>query len=231
MQRRLRKPPLDLDAILRWADAHRDRTGAWPHSQSGPVAGQPGLTWHKIDRALKQGHRGLPGSSSIARLLQDRRGVRNPARLPPLNPDAIVAWARAHRKATGRWPTTESGPVPGADGETWAKIAWALRHGCRGLPGGVSLARFLAERAGARTKAALPRFSEAKVRRWARAHRRRTGRWPAGRSGPIPECPGETWLKIDWALRNGLRGLKGGSSLARLIAEAVAPGRGPPSRG
>src|SRR5262249_32842998 len=45
----------------------------------------------------------------------------------------------------------------------------------------------------------------------------RTGRWPAVKSGPIPEAPGETWVAVDQALRMGARGLPGGSSLAGLL--------------
>ena len=33
------------------------------------------------------------------------------------------------------------------------------------------------------------------------------------------DAPGETWLGIDTALRDGLRGLRGGSSLAQLLAK------------
>jgi hypothetical protein len=36
---------------------------------SGPVAGAPGETWRAIDEALRRGHRGLPGDSSLSWLL------------------------------------------------------------------------------------------------------------------------------------------------------------------
>jgi hypothetical protein len=52
---------------------------------------------------------------------------------------------------------------------------------------------------------------------WADAHRRRTGAWPGTASGPVPQSPGETWRRIDNALRLGLRGLAGGDSLSRLL--------------
>jgi len=51
--------------ILAWADAHHARAGAWPTTRSGPVAGAPGETWRAIDNALRRGHRGLPGDSSL----------------------------------------------------------------------------------------------------------------------------------------------------------------------
>jgi hypothetical protein len=72
---RSRKPPLTVAEILRWADAHRRRTGAWPGVTSGPVAGAPGETWPALDKALRRGGRGLPGGGSLARLLRRERGL------------------------------------------------------------------------------------------------------------------------------------------------------------
>jgi hypothetical protein len=82
--------------ILRWAGAHRRRTGDWPSARSGPVAGAPGLTWRAVDAALAEGCRGLPGGDSLARLLRrerampERRGTNKlgPAGRPPCGPGA-----------------------------------------------------------------------------------------------------------------------------------------------
>jgi hypothetical protein len=68
-------PPLTAALILAWADAHRARTGAWPVANSGPVLGAPGETWNGVNLALVQGGRGLPGGTSLSRLLQEYRGV------------------------------------------------------------------------------------------------------------------------------------------------------------
>jgi hypothetical protein len=62
-----------LEQILSWADAHKGRTGDWPARHSGDVAAGD-LTWKAIDAALHQGHRGLPGGDSLARLLRRERG-------------------------------------------------------------------------------------------------------------------------------------------------------------
>jgi hypothetical protein len=132
---------LTVRLILRWADAHRRRTGRWPHARSGPVAGAPGQTWAAVNRALGRGGRGLPGGSSLARLLEGHRGKRNQAHAPPLDARQILRWADAHFRRTGRWPTFRSGPVEGAPGESWAGVASALYSGRRGLPGGETLAR------------------------------------------------------------------------------------------
>jgi hypothetical protein len=57
----------------------------------------------------------------------------------------------------------------------------------------------------------------AQILAWARAHHGRTGRWPSAGSGPVREAPGLTWLAVNGALSKGLRGLRGGDSLAQLL--------------
>src|SRR6516162_4915084 len=70
------RPNLTLRQILAWADRHYHATSAWPIIDSGPVKGRPNESWKGIDRALREGGRGLPGGSSLARLLESQRGVR-----------------------------------------------------------------------------------------------------------------------------------------------------------
>jgi hypothetical protein len=213
-------PDLTAEQILAWADRHHAATGTWPNAESGPVPTEPGEDWQSVNMALWQGFFGLPGGSSLARLIAEGRGVRNLAAIPPLTIEQILAWADAHHYASGQWPKRDAGPVASADGESWGALDDALRLGLRGLPGGSSLAQLLAAERGVRNKAALPRLTLKQIRAWAKAHRGRTGAWPGDTSGPIPEAPGETWKAVQMALVKGLRGLKGGSSLARL------PGRG-----
>jgi hypothetical protein len=66
----------------------------------------------------------------------------------------------------------------------------------------------------------------AQILAWAEAHRVRAGAWPRVATGPVPESPGDTWRRIDSALRYGLRGLARGSSLARMLEKE----RGVPAR-
>ena len=54
------------------------------------------------------------------------------------------------------------------------------------------------------------------------AHRARTGNWPDRKSGPIPESPGVTWRVVEKALTSGGHGLRGGSSISRLLVERRA---------
>jgi hypothetical protein len=209
-------PRLSAEQVLAWADDHHGRAGSRPTAASGPLAGAPGESWRALDTALRLGLRGLPAGSSLARLLARKRGVRNAQGLPPLRVAEVLAWADAHRARTGSWPTAASGPVAEAPGETWAGVGAALAAGGRGLPGGTTLARLLARRRGARNPKGLPRLTVPQVLRWARAHRRRTGRWPTAASGPVAEAPGETWSAVAAALQGGWRGLPAGLTLAGL---------------
>jgi len=210
-------PPFVLKRILAWADAHHARTAKWPNSWSGPIAEAPGETWSAVNWALTEGLRGLPGGSSLARLLVEQRGLKDVKHLPRLKVQGILAWADAYFLRTRRWPTRTSGPIDEAPGENWQAVALALYHGLRGLPGGSSLARLLARERGVRNHMELPSLSIPEILRWADAHRDRHGTWPRSSSGPIPEAPGETWIKVHNALTDGCRGLPGGSSLARLL--------------
>jgi hypothetical protein len=154
-----------VEQVLAWADAHKGRTGRWPSAGSGPVRGVPGQTWPTLDSALAQGLRGLPGGSSLARLLAQRRGKRNQAEAPRVSEGQILLWADRHRRRTGRWPTRDSGPVQGALGENWQALASALRAGHRGLPGGDTLPRFLRRRGRAHSGAPPPGLRAAAGRR------------------------------------------------------------------
>ena len=213
------EPPLTVEQILAWADAHRAATGRWPSSPCGPVLHAEGEHWGSIATALREGYRGLPGGQSLGRLIREHGGPDVYRTRPVLTVEQVLAWADAHREASGEWPVEDSGPVSTAPGETWRAISGALARGDRGLPGGSSLARLLAEHRGARNPKDLPRFTIEQVLAWADAHRAATGRWPSSSSGPVAEGSEETWAVVNMALYKGLRGLPGGSSLARLLAK------------
>jgi hypothetical protein len=170
-----------------------------------------------VQQALFAGQRGLPGGSTLAQLLAAKRGVRNPADPPRLTERRIVAWARAYRRRTGLWPSQHSGSVADAPRENWQAVNAALREGLRGLAGDDSVPRLLARRLGVRNQTNIPRLTKQQVLRWAREHRRRTGRWPTGHSGAVSGVEGETWANIRHAVRRGHRGLPGGETLAQLL--------------
>jgi transcriptional regulator with XRE-family HTH domain len=64
-----------------------------------------------------------------------------------------------------------------------------------------------------------PALTAAQILAWADGHHERTGAWPRRDSGPILESPGDTWSAVHKALQAGLRGLKGGTTLYRLLKE------------
>jgi hypothetical protein len=75
--------PLTVEQILTWMDAHAARTGRRPHAGSGAIPGAPGETWRGIQKALKQGLRGLPGGDSLSFLwnrMRVPRGQKTPKR-------------------------------------------------------------------------------------------------------------------------------------------------------
>ncbi len=221
-------PPFDLEQILAWADEHHNRTHSWPTSYSGAVIAAPGEAWNAIDRALRRGFRGLPGGSSLSRLLAEKRGVPSPLDKERLTEEQILAWADAHYARTGQWPTSNSGEVQEAPQETWKRIDYALIQGNRSLPNGSSLARLLASHRGVRNRKALPPFDIEQILQWADRHYERHGRWPTCWSGRIDDVDSETWNAVDSAFKQGGRGLaaSGYHSLAHLL-DARRPQRHP----
>ena len=145
VRRIIYRPRLTIKQVLRWADAHRRRTGRWPTVAAGPIPGSDNDTWGAIHDMLMKGGRGLPGGTSLAQFLTKHRGYRNPARLPPYKPRKILAWADAYFLRNGYYPRAKSEGIPEAPGETWRRVDGAFRKGHRGLPGGSSLAQFLWE--------------------------------------------------------------------------------------
>jgi hypothetical protein len=212
-------PPLTVAEVLTWADAHRDRAGRWPNAYSGPIPEAPlGTSWRQVDNGLRYGSRGLPGKSSLAQLLAEHRGHRHVGALPRLTVVAILAWADAWHQRTGEWPVRESGLIPEATaGDMWKDIDNALIHGLRGFRRGQSLPQLLARRAGARNLHTIPRLTIKTILRWIEGHHGATGRWPTVYSGPVAGQPGENWHMVNSALDKGLRGLPGGSSLAKVL--------------
>ena len=48
-----KRPRLDVEMILSWADDHKARTGKFPHADCGTVPAALGETWQNIDQALR----------------------------------------------------------------------------------------------------------------------------------------------------------------------------------
>jgi hypothetical protein len=135
----LYKPPLSVEQVLAWAKAHFQRTGRWPHAQTGTIPEAPCESWRKIDHALRYGWRGLPSGTSLSKLLNERIGPKGSKGKPPLTLEQVLVWMQTHHERTGKCPDGKSGAVQDAPSETWNAIEQALRHGNRGLPAGLSL--------------------------------------------------------------------------------------------
>jgi hypothetical protein len=213
----MKKPPLTIDRILAWADAHHKRTGRWPTENSGPVHGARSENWQAIANSLFAGNRGLPGGLSLSRLLWKHRGKLPKSRRSTLTIEQILAWADEHYKRTGKWPTNRSDRIHGTRDETWHGVAACLYTGCRGLRCGLSLSRLLWKYRGKSPKSRRSALTIDQILAWADAHHERSGRWPTLQSGPIYGTRDESWRAIASALRIGSRGLPGGWSLGRLL--------------
>lgn len=209
--------------ILSWCDQFFDQKSRWPKSTDGDIAGTP-YTWLTVDNKLRTGWRRCRRRSSLPRLLHEKRGYRHRHKLPPLTRERIVALAKQHFRREGRWPTAESGEIPGT-GETWQRINAALAQGQRGYPGGDSLPRFLHRELGVVNRLASPRLSIRRILRWVDEHKIRFGSFPTIHDKRAPS-PGESWLAINASLERGSRGLPGGSSLPKLLAEHRGVARG-----
>ena len=207
--------PLTILQILQWAHAHKAATGDWPNQFSGQVTGTS-ETWHAIQHALLAGRRGLPGGSSLAKLLAEHCGVRNVQDLKPMSVEQILDWVDSHKSSTNEWPSKNSGRVADTD-ETWTKVNNALQQGHRSLPPGSSLPKLLAEYRNVRNQKELPTLTVSQILTWADGHKENTGSWPNPKSGRVADTA-ESWAGIAYSLVAGGRGLPGGSSLAKLLA-------------
>jgi hypothetical protein len=150
VHRHVRRRPLSHDEILQWADAWFERTGKWPRQDSGPIPEAPGETWQRVQSALLDGKRGLPGGETLTRFVATRRMLRTKVTLPTLTKGQILHWARCFHNRHGYWPTRKAGLIPQSHGETWSAIENGLKHGGRGLQGGTTLSQLIRRKFGIR---------------------------------------------------------------------------------
>lgn len=217
---RLTPRELSVERILELAREHREINGDWPTRGSGVLPGTE-LTWSAIDQALIHGRHGLAGESSLAKLLHQKAARRNVRNLPALDDGQVATWATAFHRDHGRWPKRRDGQIDGAlVGETWARIAAAIEQGLRTLRRRPSLGAFLAEVCGAPLPGVVRRpITVVAILEAAAEYHRRNGTWPTPDSVDASlEARGESWKRIDRALRSNGRGLPH-TTLIRLLAE------------
>jgi hypothetical protein len=172
-----------------------------------------------MDLALKNGNRGLPGGTTLARLIADEFGVVSCKHQPPLSIDTILKWCDSHKAKTGEWPTAKSGTVLDSPNETWGHVAHNMDRGYRGLSEAISLSRLLERERGVPHKHRQDLTIE-QILAWADDYKVRHGGFPELKSEEeIPQSPGDKWRHIDHALINGTRSLPGASSLSQVLVQ------------
>ncbi len=214
-------PDVTEAQILEWADAYyKAHNQKYPSHESGEIEGSDGETWGGMNTTLGRGNRGLEGGSTLAKLLAEHGRKRNPKDLPDLTEAQILEWADAYYRAHDeKYPNQKSGEVEGSGGEAWSAIDQSLQHGRRGLENGGSLVKLLAEHRGIRNPKDLPDLTEAQILKWVDAYYRKHKKYPRRDSGEVERSGGETWSIINLAFRNGRRGLAGGRTLGKYLAE------------
>ncbi|WP_280524241.1 DEAD/DEAH box helicase [Legionella cincinnatiensis] len=209
---------LNLETIRKCINTYHEREGKWPNRNSGAIPELPGDDWSIINSALKSGSRGLLGGSSLALMLSADFGVRNEKNLPDLDIETIKKCMLAHCQRTNTWPNERSGEILELPGETWNRVGSALYRGKRGLPKS-SLAT-LKESFGEKNHYNSPKLTIEEIISWIQAYHNETGNWPTDKSGVIAYAPYKiTWCAVNIALKDGLRGLAGGSTLPKLLNE------------
>ncbi len=146
---------------------------------------------------------------------------------PLLSERQILGWADAFFEKHGDWPLYYSGSIAGTPGETWDHINLALQRGLRGLRRGQSLSRLLLKAKGVKVYGGPNRLTEQQILGWADAFFKTYGVWPrVADTEPIAGSKGETWRRIDGALRSAGRGLPEKTTLFGLLQKhrGVYPG-------
>jgi len=218
--RHCERPTLSEAQILTWARQHAETHGTYPGLKSGPIDGVPHESWSAVDVALRNGARGLPGNSSLPKLLHEHFGRRNRSNSPELTIDQILSWMDEHYARTGEWPTIESGPVAADPSETWSAVDSAISHKLRGFPYVSSLFRLAVDFRGMEDPKSVS-LTVPEIIGWIQAYVVRHGRYPTGSSERVEECPSKVWRNIDRALKFGYLGLSPGQSLAKLREDLI----------
>jgi hypothetical protein len=80
-----------LQQIEGWARSHQRRRSCWPTCRSSDVVDAPGEAWRAVDKALRQGSRGLPGGDSLARLVGRLRASKARRSMVSPRPASVAA--------------------------------------------------------------------------------------------------------------------------------------------
>ncbi|MCU7860649.1 MAG: hypothetical protein KZQ86_12650, partial [Candidatus Thiodiazotropha sp. (ex Lucinoma kastoroae)] len=242
---------LDIDEIQESLLAHYQATGEWMTNnkkgedgkrgsyilEHGPLAGH--ITVSALETNLAQGLRGLPGGASIAKLLEAVSkefdlGYVNRLNQEDLSLDEVKESLLVHYQTTGEWLscgkkyTLEHGPYAGKI--TVSALSHALERGSRGLPGEVSISELNEEISKENNLDYVNHMKQEsldidKIKESLLAHYQATGEWlSSGKKYTLeygPYAGKITVGALDADLIKGLRGLPGGSSIAKLKKEII----------
>ncbi|MCO6431602.1 MAG: DEAD/DEAH box helicase family protein [Deltaproteobacteria bacterium] len=179
------------------------------------VPGRPGDSWKAIDAAASAGTRGLPKGRSLPQILAPLREELGYVR--ELTEHDVIEAARTFFKKHKHLPTERSvDDVPGMKGVTWRAISEAGKLGNRGLEKGKSLAKLLEPLA--LELGLSSQLTEAQIIDAARKYFDKYKRLPSqGSKEEVPGMPGMTWRAIDSGGFKGIRGLKKGRTLSKIL--------------
>jgi hypothetical protein len=220
---RKNQTPLTEPLIVAWMAAFLKKYGILPTSKERrEVPDQPKEAWSRIDGCLHEGCRGLKGGETLIQL--GRRHFPKvepppkPLAPPKMTEETIVEWMRTFEAKYGVLPkSSEKREVPGHPDKNWTAINTALKQGLNDLPGDSSLAQLKVQHFGYQHHLSRPPLAEAAVVEWMQESYRLHGTHPTPNDRrAVPAQTDENWQALNIALRNGNRGLAGGSSLAEL---------------
>ena len=203
-------PTVSIEQLREAVDAFRlAHDGRFPTLNDDDAL--PGLAWGTIDTRLRDGHRGLPGSTSLSKWLDAAYPVER--FVGALTSANMHAWVEAHRAANdGAFPHISSGAIPGAN-RTWQSVHEALRDRdfpftkCKALSSWLD-DQFPLDRKKKATLLTADLIVGA-VDAYRAQHR---GEFPYRESGKVAGL-NLTWTQIDNALRQG------GKSLAKWLTK------------
>ena len=130
----------------------------WCQPDDGSVEGTLQEKWKNLDASLRRGYRGLPGGSSLALLLAERRGKPHQGQQRKFFVLSRFSNGRMLTMvAPGNGRACVKGPIINAPDETWDGSRYGLvGANLRSLPGGLSLAKLLFQHRGVYNHLILP---------------------------------------------------------------------------
>jgi hypothetical protein len=229
IKNKMNLPPLTEKIICDWVGKFIEKNKRKPTKSDGIIEfannEYKGETWKTINFSLLRGTRGLRGGSSLAKLIQQKFGIRDYCNPPKLSLEMIREWIQKYIIKHNTKPTAKSGIVEFAEDEykgiTWAAIADAMSNGRRGLTGKLSLAQYIEDEFKISNHCACKPLTDVVICDWIKKFIDKYKRKPT-QNDEIIEFAGTEYNDIRWNTLNtmlwgGGRSLPGGSSLAQFI--------------